>query len=126
MPSDFLAVGIAIDLCAERGRENLRAQAYAEHRQIRFHRVLDQAHLVAQPRIAVGLINAHRSAHHDQTARAFHVRGHRLAVVNAHVLPGERGAFERVGDVAEILDRVMLQDVNLRHRMNLRCDRKNR
>ena len=72
--------------------------------------------LVAQPRIAVGLIDAHRPAHDDEAAGPLHVRGHGLAVVNAHVLPGERGALERVGDGAEVLDRVMLEDVNLRHR----------
>src|SRR5208282_389256 len=110
-------------LRAQRGRKNLRAQAYAEHRQIQFYGVLDEAHLVAQPRIAVGLINAHRPAHDDQAASALHARRHRLAVANAHVLPGERGAFERVSYGAEILDRVMLQNINLRHRMPLRRDR---
>src|ERR1039458_10589899 len=64
----------------------------------------------------VGLIDTHRTAHHDQAARALHARRHRLAVVNAHVLPGERGTFERVSYAAEILDRGMLQNINLRHR----------
>jgi len=71
-------------------------------------------------------MDTHRTAHDDQATSALHARWHRLSVVNAHVLPGERGAFERVGDGAEILDRVMLQNINLRHRVNLRCDRSNR
>src|ERR1700722_11633400 len=77
MPSDFFAVGIAFNLGSQSSREDLRAEAYAEHRQIRFHRVLDQTHLVAQPRIAIGLINAHRTAHHYQAACAFHAHWNR-------------------------------------------------
>src|SRR5260370_38009376 len=101
IPSDFLAVRIALDFSTERRREDLRAEAYAEHRQIALYRIFDQRHLVAQPRIAIGLINAHRTADHDQAARALHVARHWLAVVDPHALPRERGAFERVGDGAE-------------------------
>src|SRR5580692_3599358 len=63
MPSDFLGVGIEFDLRSQSGRENLRAEAYAEHRQIRLHRVFDQAHFIAQPRIPISLIDARRTAH---------------------------------------------------------------
>ena len=57
-----------------RPRESARP-GIRQHRQIRFNCVLDQAHLVAQPRIALGLIDAHRSAQHHQAARPFHAGG---------------------------------------------------
>src|SRR5580704_4661394 len=124
MPSDFLAVGIAFDLRSQCRREYLRAEAYAQYRQIRFHRIFDQMHLVAQPWIPIGLIDAHRTAHHDEAARALHARRDGLALVDANVLPCERGTFERVGDVSQILDRVMLQNINLGH-LGISSTRKN-
>ncbi len=38
-----------------------------------------------------------------------------MAIEDAHVLPCKRRAFERVGDGAEIFDRMMLHDPNFRH-----------
>jgi len=65
--------------------------------------------------MAVQVIDCFRAAHHYEAARALHILGDRMTVEDPHVLPRERGLFERIGDCAEIFRRMMLQDPDFRH-----------
>ncbi len=114
MPSDF-APRPFVDFCAKRGGEQLRPEAHAEHRPVVFQRALDEPHLLFQVRMLLGLVHALRPAHQDEASGALHIFGNRLTLEGADVLPRERRAFERLRDIAEIFDRMMLHDPDLRH-----------
>ena len=54
------------DARAKRRRHNLRAETNPQHRLVRFEAHRDRCNLVSDERIAVALVNADRTAEHDQ------------------------------------------------------------
>ncbi len=65
VPADFL-LRVSINRGAERLGDQLRAEANAQHRHLPAHRLFDQFQFGHQMRQLIGVVDAHRSAQHDQ------------------------------------------------------------
>jgi hypothetical protein len=69
-----LRLGAGVHARAERGGEQLRAEAHAPHRHVALDGLAEEALLAGKPRVAVVLVRAHRAAHHDDAGEVAPVR----------------------------------------------------
>src|SRR5262249_10994647 len=63
----------------------LRAETDGEHRLVVLGRMRDEPHLFTQVGVAIGFVDPHRPAEHDQSARPVEGARHRLAVEGVDV-----------------------------------------
>ncbi len=111
------------DVRAERARQELRAEAYAEHRHLPVERLGDPADLGRQSGEPVGVVDAHRPAHEHRAGhlagRGQRRRARRLARSRGgadvrHRHPQEWKGGERVTDSVRSLPRNVLHDEDRR------------
>ena len=115
IPADLAHV-VRPHVRAQRGGQQLRAQADAEDGNVALQRFLDGGDLGGQMRKVIRLVHVHRAAEHDEAVVAADVRlllrlAREIDVADAEAVPAQHGVEQSEGFAGGVLE-----DEELAHR----------